>query len=52
MLGHYLKGSVVAYFGEHLEEVIAAEQNDLDEGEKELLKLLNKNLRRELREAA
>jgi hypothetical protein len=43
---------MVAYSGEHLEEIIAAEQNALTEGEKELLKLLNKKLRRELREAA
>ncbi len=52
VIDHYLEGSVVAYSGEHLEEVIAAEQDDLTEGEKELLKLLNKKLRRELREAA
>jgi DNA topoisomerase I len=52
VIDHYLEGPMVAYFGEHLEEVIAAEQNDLTEGEKELLKLLNKKLRRELREAA
>lgn len=52
VLDHYLEGSVVAYSGEHLEEVIAAEQNDLTEGEKELLELLNKKLRRDLRKAA
>jgi len=52
IIDHYLEGSVVAYSGEHLEEVIAAEQNDLTEGEKELLELLNKKLRRELRKAA
>jgi hypothetical protein len=43
---------VVAYSGEHLEEVIDAEQADLAECEKELLKLLNKKLCRELRGAA
>jgi DNA topoisomerase I len=37
-----LEGSVVAYSGENLEEVIAAEQEGLTEGEKELLKRLNK----------
>ena len=52
VIDHYLEGSVVAYSGEHLEEVIAAEQGDLTEGEKALLELLNKKLRRELRKAA
>lgn len=52
VIDHYLEGSVVAYSGEHIEEVIAAEQDDLTEGEKELLELLNKKLRRELRKAA
>ncbi len=52
VIDHYLEGSVVAYHGEHLEEVIAAEQGDLTEGEKALLDLLNKKLRRELRKAA
>ena len=52
MIDHYLEGSVLAYSGEHLEEVIAAEQNDFTEGEKELLRLLNRKLRREFREAA
>ncbi len=52
VIDHYLEGSVVAYSGEHLEEVIAAEQDGLTEGEKELLELLNKKLRRELRKAA
>jgi DNA topoisomerase I len=46
-----LEGSVVAYSRENLEEVIAAEQEGLTEGEKELLKRLNKKLHRELREA-
>ena len=52
VIDHYLEGSVVAYHGEHLEEVIAAEQGDLTEGEKALLDLLNMKLRRELRKAA
>jgi len=52
VIDHYLEGSVVAYSGEHLEEVIAAEQGDLTEGETTLLELLNKKLRRELRKAA
>jgi DNA topoisomerase IB len=52
VINHYLEGSVVAYSGGRLEEVIAAEQDDVAEGEKELLKLLNKKLCRELREAA
>ncbi len=49
---HYLEGSVIAYYGEQLEEVIAAEQGDLTEGERALLELLNKKLRRELSRAA
>ncbi len=52
VIDHYLEGSVVAYSGEHVEEVIAAEQGDLTEDEKALLVLLNRKLRRELREAA
>jgi DNA topoisomerase I len=52
VIDHYMEGSVVAYYGERLEEVIAAEQEDLTEGEKALLELLNKKLRRELRKAA
>ena len=52
VIDHYLEGSVVAYSGEHVEEIIAAEQGDLTEDEKALLALLNKKLRRELREAA
>jgi DNA topoisomerase-1 len=49
---HYMEGSVIAYYGERLEEVIAAEQEGLTEGEKALLELLNRKLRRELRKAA
>jgi DNA topoisomerase I len=52
VIDHYLEGSVIAYYGERLEEVIAAEQRDLTEGEKALLELLNKKLRRELEKAA
>ena len=43
---------MVAYYGELVEEIIAAEQEDLTEGEQALLKLLKKKLRRELRKAA
>ena len=52
IIDHYLEGSVIAYYGERLEEVIAAGQRDLTEGEKALLELLNKKLRRELEKAA
>jgi DNA topoisomerase I len=52
VIDHYLEGSVIAYYGEQIEEVIAAEQGDLTEGEKALLDLLNRKLRRELKEAA
>ncbi len=52
VIDHYLEGSVVAYQGEQLEEIIAAEQGDLTEEEKGLLELLKRKLRRELRKAA
>lgn len=52
VIDHYLEGSVVAYHGGRLEEVIAAEQGDLTEEERALLELLKKKLRRELRKAA
>jgi DNA topoisomerase-1 len=52
VIDHYIEGSVVAYYGERLEEVIAAEQGGLTEGEKALLELLNKKLRRGSRKAA
>ena len=52
VIDHYLEGSVVAYNGEQLEEVIVAEQGDLTQEERALLELLNKKLRRELRKAA
>ena len=48
-INHYLKGSMVAYHARHLDEVIAAEQGDLTDGEKALLELLKKELRRDLR---
>jgi DNA topoisomerase-1 len=51
VIDHYLEGSVIAYYGELMEEIIA-EQKGLSEEEEELLKLLNKKLRRELRKAA
>jgi DNA topoisomerase-1 len=51
VIDHYLEGSVVAYHGELIEEIVA-EQEGLTEGEAALLQLLNKKLRRELRKAA
>jgi DNA topoisomerase I len=47
-----MEGSVIAYYGGRMEEIIVAEQGDLTEGEKALLELLNKKLRRELSRAA
>ena len=52
VIDYYLEGSVVAYSAEHLDEVIAAEQGDLTDGEKALLDLLKRGLRRDLRKAA
>jgi DNA topoisomerase-1 len=52
VLDHYMEGSVVAYYGEQMEEIIAAEQGDLTREEWALLDLLNKKLRRELEKAA
>jgi DNA topoisomerase-1 len=52
VIDHYMEGSVIAYYGARMEEIIAAEQGDLTGGEKALLDLLNKKLRRELRRAA
>jgi DNA topoisomerase I len=52
VIDHYLEGSVVAYSAEHLDEVIAAEQGDLTDGEKALLDLLKRELRRDLRRKA
>jgi hypothetical protein len=47
-----MEGSVVAYYGERLEEMIAAEQVGLTGAEEALLELLNRKLRRELEKAA
>ena len=52
IIDHYMEGSVIAFYGEKIEEVIVAEQGDLTEGEKALLELLNRKLRRELKKAA
>jgi DNA topoisomerase I len=52
VIDHYMEGSVVQHHAEQLEEVIAAEQEDLTEAEKALLRLLKRKLRRELRKAA
>jgi len=52
VIDHYMEGSVVEHHAEQLEEIIAAKQEDLTEAEKALLKLLKKELRRELRKAA
>jgi DNA topoisomerase-1 len=51
VIDHYIEGSVIAYYGELVEEIVA-EQEGLTEGEEALLKLLNKKLRRELGKAA
>jgi DNA topoisomerase-1 len=51
VIDHYMEGSVIAYYGELIEEVVA-EQEGLTEGEAALLELLNKKLRRELSKAA
>ena len=50
-MGHYVEGFMKAYCGELVEEVVA-EQKGLTEGEEELLRLLNKKLRRELSRVA
>lgn len=52
VIDHYLEGSVIAYYGENIEEVLVAQQVDLTEEEQALLKLLKKKLRRELEKAA
>jgi DNA topoisomerase-1 len=51
VIDHYMEGSVIAYYGELIEEIVA-EQEGLTEGEVALLELLNKKLRRELSKAA
>lgn len=48
VIEHYMEGSVIAYYSERMEEVIAAEQHDLSVEEQALLELLQKKLRREL----
>jgi DNA topoisomerase-1 len=50
-IDHYMEGSMIAYYGEVIEEVVA-EQEGLTDGEAALLELLNKKLHRELRKAA
>jgi DNA topoisomerase-1 len=52
VIDHYMEGSVIADYGELVEEIIAAEQGGLTEGEQALLELLKKKLRRELSKAA
>jgi DNA topoisomerase I len=52
VIDHYLEGSVVEHHTEQLEEIIAAEQEDLTDAERALLKLLKRKLRRELRKTA
>ncbi len=52
VIDHYMEGSVIAHYGELVEEIIATEQGGLSEEEKALLQLLNKKLRREMRRAA
>ena len=52
VIAHYMEGAVIAYYSDRIEEVIVAEQGDLTEGEKALLDLLKKKLRRELEKAA
>jgi DNA topoisomerase-1 len=52
VIDHYMEGSVIAYYGELVEEIIAAEQGGLTEGEQALMELLKKKLRRELGKAA
>jgi len=47
-----MEGAVIAYYSDRIEEIIIAEQGDLTEGEKALLDLLKKKLRRELEKAA
>jgi DNA topoisomerase I len=51
VIDHYMEGSVIAYYGVLIEEIVA-QQEGLTEGEEALLELLNKKLRRELRKAA
>lgn len=43
---------MITYYSDRIEEIILAEQGELTEGEKPLLELLKKKLRRELEKAA
>ncbi|MFL6008394.1 MAG: DNA topoisomerase IB, partial [Rubrobacteraceae bacterium] len=43
VIDHYMEGSVIAYYGELIEEIVA-QQEGLTEGEEALLELLNKKL--------
>jgi DNA topoisomerase-1 len=52
LIEHYIEGSVIAYYSDRMEEVIAAKQGDLTKEERALLELLQKKLRRELEQAA
>jgi DNA topoisomerase I len=52
VIEHYMEGEVIAYYGERIEEVIAAEQGDLTQEERALLELLKRKLRHELEKAA
>ena len=52
VLDHFMEGSVVAYYGELMEEVVAAEQGELTREVRALLDLLKRKLRRELEKAA
>ncbi len=49
VINHYTEGFVISYFSERIEEVIVAEQGGLTEGEKALLELLQRKLRRDWR---
>jgi hypothetical protein len=51
-IDHYPEEVVVAYRARHIDEVIAAEQGDLPDGEKALVELLERDLRHDLRKAA
>ena len=52
VIDHYMEGAVVAYYSDRIEEIIVAEQGELTEGERALLELLQRKLRRELEKAA
>ena len=52
VIEHYLEGSVISRSADRVEDVILAEQADLNEGERALLDLLKRKLRRELERAA